>query len=205
MDLSLSAAAASARGCVVQVLPGDSGGAGVVFSRAGELVIVTNAHVARGSPGQRVQIASHRRRIHPAIIEQADTRSDLALLRLPSRAAVEPGELTAATLGHTTALRPGQLLLAIGHPFGLANAVTAGVVHAVGPLRSEWAPKLPSGNLAWVQADIMLAPGNSGGPLLDIEGRVVGINTMVVGGLALAVPVPEIQALLQGRGEAIPA
>jgi serine protease Do len=56
-----------------------------------------------------------------------------------------------------------------------------------------------------VQADIMLAPGNSGGPLLDIEGRVVGINTMVVGGLALAVPVPDIRALLQGRGEAIPA
>jgi serine protease Do len=64
---------------------------------------------------------------------------------------------------------------------------------------------VPSKSLSWVQADIMLAPGNSGGPLLDIEGRVVGINTMVAGGLALAVPVPDIRALLQGRGEAIPA
>ena len=205
MDVSLSEAVAAVHASVVQVLPGDSGGAGVVFSRAGELVVVTNAHVARASPGQRVQVASHGRRLYPAIIEQTDTRRDLALLRLAFRGAAGPSDLSPARLGDTTTLRPGQLLLAIGHPFGLANAVTAGVVHAVGPLRDAWAPRLPSRNLSWVQADIMLAPGNSGGPLLDIEGRVVGINTMVVGGLALAVPVPDIRALLQGRSEAIPA
>ena len=62
-----------------------------------------------------------------------------------------------------------------------------------------------SHKLSWIQADIMLAPGNSGGPLVDIEGRVIGINTMVFGGLALAVPVPDIRALLQAGSEAIPA
>ena len=59
--------------------------------------------------------------------------------------------------------------------------------------------------LSWIQADISLAPGNSGGPLCDIEGRVVGINTMVAGGLALAIPAAEIRAFLQDRREAIPA
>jgi serine protease Do len=205
VDVSLSEAAAAARSSVVQVLPGDSGGAGVVLSRAGELVVITNAHVARGSPGQRVQVLDHRRRLYRAVIEQTDDRRDLALLRLPLGISGEPGVLSPASLGDAAALRAGQLLLALGHPFGLPNAVTAGVVHAVGPLRGGWAPRLASRSLSWVQADIMLAPGNSGGPLLDIEGRVVGINTMVVGGLALAVPVPDIRALLQGRGEAIPA
>ena len=205
MDVSLHEAAAAARPSVVQVTPGDSGGAGVVLARGGELVVVTNAHVARGAPGQRIRIFNHRRQAYPAIIEQTDADRDLALLRLPFGAAAESDGIAPATRGDTTALRPGQLLLAVGHPFGLANAVTAGVVHAVGPLRGAWAPRVPSRSLSWVQADILLAPGNSGGPLLDIEGRVVGINTMVVGGLALAVPVPDIRALLQGRSEAIPA
>ena len=205
MDFSLSDAAAAVRSSVVQVLPGASGGAGVVLARAGELVVVTNAHVAQGSPGQRVQVLSHRRRSYPAIIEQTDAHRDLALLRLAVRASAEPGDLSPATLRDTASLRPGQLLVAVGHPFGLTNAVTAGVVHAVGPVRGAWAPRMMSRSVTWVQADIMLAPGNSGGPLVDIEGRVVGINTMVVGGLALAVPVPDIRALLQGRSEAIPA
>jgi serine protease Do len=108
-------------------------------------------------------------------------------------------------LGNLATLRPGHLVLAIGHPFGLTNAVTAGIVHAVGAIRSAWELPPRSRRLSWIQADIMLAPGNSGGPLLDIEGRVIGINTMVAGGLALAVPALDIRALLQARGEAIPA
>lgn len=202
MDTNLDAIAAAVRPSVVQVLPGSSGGAGVVLSRGGELVVVTNAHVARGSAGNRIRILSHRRTAYTATIERSDAGRDLALLTLRSAGA---GDLSPAALGDATAIRPGQLVLAIGHPFGLTNAVTAGVVHAVGPVRDAWEPAPRSRRRSWIQADIMLAPGNSGGPLLDVEGRLIGINTMVFGGLALAVPVPDIRALLQARSEAIPA
>jgi serine protease Do len=190
------------RPSVVQVLPGGSGGTGVVLSRDGELVVVTNAHVARGPAGTRLRILSHRRAEYPARIEYVDPRRDLALLTIASRA---PGDLLPATLADGAPLRPGQLVLAVGHPLGLAHAVTAGVVHAVGPLRGEWERGLAPRGVSWLQADIMLAPGNSGGPLADIEGRVIGINTMIVGGLALAVPAAEVRALLQARREAVPA
>ena len=169
------------------------------------MVVMTNAHVARGSPGDRIRILSHRRKVYPATIEHTDARRDLALLALGPRTPEAAGDLSPATLGDAWALRPGQLVLAVGHPFGLNNAVTAGVVHATGPLRSGWEPGIRTRRLSWVQADIVLAPGNSGGPLLDVRGRVIGINTMVLGELALAVPVPDIRALLEGRGEAIPA
>ena len=202
MDTNLDVIAAAVRGSVVQVLPGSSGGAGVVLSRGRELVVVTNAHVARGATGDRLRILSHHRTAYQAAIERADDRRDLALLALPSAAS---RDLSPATLGDTATVRPGQLVLAIGHPFGLANAVTAGIVHSVGQVRGIWEVTPRSHKQSWIQADIMLAPGNSGGPLVDIEGRVIGINTMVFGGLALAVPVPDIRALLQAGSEAIPA
>jgi len=202
VDTSLDVIAAAVRGSVVQVLPGSSGGAGVVLSRGGELVVVTNAHVARGATGDRLRILSHHRTAYQAAIERADDRRDLALLALPSAAS---RDLSPATLGDTATVRPGQFVLAIGHPFGLANAVTAGIVHSVGQVRGIWEVTPRSHKQSWIQADIMLAPGNSGGPLVDIEGRVIGINTMVFGGLALAVPVSDIRALLQAGSEAIPA
>jgi serine protease Do len=202
VDTDLDRIAAAVRPSVVQVLPGSSGGAGVVLSCGGELVVVTNAHVARGSAGDRIRILSHRRTSYHVTVELADAQRDLALLALPSASS---GDLSPATLGNLATLRPGHLVLAIGHPFGLTNAVTAGIVHAVGAIRSAWELPPRSRRLSWIQADIMLAPGNSGGPLLDIEGRVIGINTMVAGGLALAVPALDIRALLQARGEAIPA
>jgi serine protease Do len=205
VDTSLSEVAAAVRPSVVQVRPGESGGAGVVLLRRNELVVVTNAHVARGTVGQGVHVVSHRQQVYPARIELTDPRRDLALLTLGRRPAGGAADLSPARLGDAMLLRPGQLVLAVGHPFGLANAVTAGVVHAVGPVRNGMEPLLPHRGLSWIQADITLAPGNSGGPLCDIEGRVIGINTMIMGGLALGVPAPEIRALLQGLGEAIPA
>jgi serine protease Do len=190
---------------VVQVRPDDTGGAGVVLSRGEELVVVTNAHVARGRPGERIHLVSRRRVVHPAQIERMDNRRDLALLTLQPRLVSRMGDLSPASLGNVSTLRPGHLLIAVGHPFGLANAVTAGVVQSVGPIPNELERAIGRQGLTWIQADIRLAPGNSGGPLCDIEGRVVGINTMVAGGLALAIPVAEIRAFLQDLGEAIPA
>ena len=205
MHASLSAAAEAVRPSVVQVRPDDTGGAGVVLSRRGKLVVVTNAHVARGRPGQRIRLLSNGRGIYSALIERMDTRRDLALLTLQPRSVNETGDLSPATLGDVSVLRPGHLLIAVGHPFGLANAVTAGVVQAVGPIPSELERVIGCQGRSWIQADVRLAPGNSGGPLCDTEGRVVGLNTMVAGGVALAIPAAEIRALLQTLDVAIPA
>jgi serine protease Do len=210
VDTSLGAVAEAVQLSVVQVRPDATGGAGVVLSRGGAMVVVTNAHVAQGRPGDRIHVVSHGRVVYPALIERMDDRRDLALLTLQTRLA-QPrlvgmaGDPSPATLGDASTLRPGHLLIAVGHPFGLANAVTAGVVLSVGPITNELERAIGRRGLSWIQADIRLAPGNSGGPLCDIGGRVVGINTMVAGGLALAIPVSEIRAFLQDRSEAIPA
>jgi serine protease Do len=205
VDTSLSEVAAAVRPSVVQVRPGASSGAGVVLLRRNELVVITNAHVARGAVGDRIQVVSHRQQVYQAKIELVDPRRDVALLTIRRRQSDGAADLAPARLGDAMVLRPGQLVLAVGHPFGLANAVTAGVVHAVGPIRSGMEPSLRHRGLSWIQADVTLAPGNSGGPLCDIEGRVIGINTMIMAGLALAVPAPDIRVLLQGLPEAIPA
>jgi serine protease Do len=89
--------------------------------------------------------------------------------------------LEPATPGDSTALRPGELVIAIGNPLGFAGALSTGVVHSVG--------RLPGmGSQSWIRADVQLAPGNSGGPLANAEGRVIGINTAIVNGLGVAVP-----------------
>ncbi|HUQ80412.1 MAG TPA: trypsin-like peptidase domain-containing protein, partial [Gemmatimonadaceae bacterium] len=97
-------------------------------------------------------------------------------------------------LGHPTDLRTGDLVLALGNPLGITGALALGVVHAVE--RRRGAPR-------WLRADIRLAPGNSGGPLADARGRVVGVNTLIANGLGVAVPVTTVLRFLsdvsQGR------
>jgi serine protease Do len=159
------------RRSTVVVHAGDRGnGSGVIWSTDG--VIITNAHVARASQ-MRIQLWDGRE--FDASLVSRDTRRDLAALR------VSAANLPAATAADSSQIRPGELAIAIGNPLGFVGALTTGVIHAVGPLR-RW------GSEPWVQADVRLAPGNSGGPLADARGRVIGINTMVAGRLALAVP-----------------
>jgi serine protease Do len=145
-------------------------GSGVIWSSDG--VIVTNAHVARASQ-MRVQLWDGRQ--FDAGLVSRDTRRDLAELRIAA------ANLPAAAAADSSQIRPGELAIAIGNPLGFVGALTTGVIHAVGPLR-RFGPQ------PWVQADVRLAPGNSGGPLADARGCVIGINTMVAGHLALAVP-----------------
>jgi len=145
-------------------------GSGVIWSADG--AIITNAHVARASQ-MHVQLWDGRE--FDAALVSRDTRRDLAELRI--RAA----NLPAAAAADSSQVRPGELAIAIGNPLGFVGALTTGVIHAVGPVRHF-------GDEPWVQADLRLAPGNSGGPLADARGRVICINTMVAGRLALAVP-----------------
>jgi len=159
------------RRSTVVVLPGERGnGSGVIWSADG--VIITNAHVARASQ-MRVQLWDGRE--FDAALVSRDTQRDLAELR------IKASDLPAVIAADSSQVRPGELAIAIGNPLGFVGALTTGVVQAVGPLRRF-------GSQPWVQADVRLAPGNSGGPLADAHGRVIGINTMVAGRLALAVP-----------------
>jgi len=161
------------RQVTVEINGGGGGGAGILWAPD---LVVTNAHVARASC-VRVGLADDRQ--VEARLVAADRRADLALLRLP-RVGLAP-----AALADSDALRVGALVAALGHPLGLRRTLTAGVVHA-------FAPSLPGGR-RWIHADLRLAPGNSGGPLADTAGRVVGINTMIAGGLALAIPINDVR------------
>ena len=142
--------------------------------------VVTNAHVASG-PRAMLRAADGRRARGEVVAR--DLEADLALLSAPGLGA-------AGAVIHQGELRVGSLVLAMGHPLGVRGAVTAGIVHAVGPLRP--------GGRTWIQADLALAPGNSGGPLADARGRIVGVNAMITGGLALAIPVTDVMQFARG-------
>jgi serine protease Do len=149
---------------------GRGSGSGVIWSRDG--LVVTNAHVVRGS---QVQVQLWDGREFAARVQARDPRRDLAQLRIKAT------DLPAGSSGDSSQLRSGELAIAIGNPMGFVGALATGVIHAVGPLRGL-------GTQTWVQADVRLAPGNSGGPLANAHGHVIGINTMVAGRLALAIP-----------------
>ncbi|HXY25800.1 MAG TPA: trypsin-like peptidase domain-containing protein [Candidatus Acidoferrum sp.] len=157
---------------------GRGSGSGVVWSSDG--VLVTNAHVVHGS---RPMVQLWDGREFEAVTQSRDSRRDLAQLRIGAN------NLPAAIAADSSQVRPGELAIAIGNPLGFVGALATGVIHGVGPLRRL-------GAQSWVQADVRLAPGNSGGPLADARGRVVGINTMVAGRLALAIPSNEVQDFL---------
>ena len=179
---SLGEVAERLRRSTVQVFSGGrerGAGSGVVWSADG--LIVTNDHVAR-SNGASVELWDGRRL--EARVTAHDSRRDLAALR------VTASDLMAAASGDSAALRPGELALAIGNPLGFTGALTTGVIHSMG--------RLPGmGNQAWVCATVRLAPGNSGGPLANASGEVIGINTAIAHGLALAVPSRDVLAFLR--------
>jgi len=159
------------RSTVLVQAGGRGSGSGVIWG--GDGLIVTNAHVARSGSKTRVQLWDGRE--FDATITSCDPQVDLAELRIGAE------DLPVVQSADSSKLRPGELAIAIGKPLGFVGALTTGVIHGIGPLRGF-------GPRTWVQADVRLAPGNSGGPLADARGRVIGINTMVAGRLALAIP-----------------
>lgn len=158
---------------------GQGTGSGVIWS--GDTVI-TNAHVACSD---RVAVTLHDGRLLEGTVRLRDRRRDLAAVRIAASG------LLHAIPGDSSAVRAGELVFAAGNPLGVTGAVSQGVIHAAGTL--DFRP-----GLAWLQADVRLAPGSSGGPLANACGEVLGINTMIFAGLALAVPSNAVTRFLAG-------
>jgi len=179
----LAAAVDQLRCVTVQVRTrGAATGAGVLWDGGGSEgrgLVITNAHVVRGDQatielsdgtGTRARVVAR------------DVKRDLAALEFELCR-----ELVSAVVRDSPPLRVGEVVIAIGHPGGLGGAATLGIVHRVENAGEGRPPR-------WLRADVRLAPGFSGGPLADTTGRLVGVNTMMQGGLALAIPAVAVEA-----------
>jgi len=148
------------------------GGSGIVWDASG--LIVTNAHVAHSGV---VTVEFWDGRTTQARLDRRDVRRDLAIFRVECR------DIAPATPGDSSRVRAGELVIAVGNPLGFIGALSTGVIHAVGR--------------DFIQTTARLAPGNSGGPLANAAGNVIGINTAVIsGGLGLAIPANAVSRLL---------
>ena len=184
LNQELDRVVAAGRRSLVEVrTDGRGGGAGAIWHPDG--LIVTNAHVATRP---YVQVVLPDGSVRPGRVLARDPGLDVAAL------VVDAADLTAIELGDSQRLQPGQWVLALGHPWGVAGAAAAGVVIGAG----RDLPELPASDREWVAVSLPLRPGNSGGPLLDAAGRLVGINTMMAGPqVGMAVPVHVAKAFLR--------
>jgi serine protease Do len=176
---------------VVQVRSSGRGvGAGVIWP--GDGLVLTNHHVVSGWRRRgNIRVALRDGRTLKADVVKSGLDLDLALLRLEG----DHGDLPAAPVGDSDALRVGELVYAIGHPWGSVGAVSAGIVGGVGELRGPGR----GSSARYVRSDVALAPGNSGGPLLNARGEVVAINAMIFGLMALSIPSKAAKAWVAGE------
>lgn len=153
---------------------GESVGAGIIWPSSGQSIVMTNAHVVPRRRGDQLVVEDDAGHPTDAEVVARDTERDLALLaleRVPNDWPEPP------SIGDARVLRAGEIVVALGHPFGVGGALSIGIVHAAAK-RDD----------SWLRADIRLAPGNSGGPLATLDGAIVGINCMIARGLGIAVP-----------------
>ena len=170
--------ASTLRRTVVEIRSRAGGGAGIIWSSGG--LVVTNAHCVRREGSVTIELNGRTHSVESVAFARGH---DLALIRAPS--------VTGPILGlrDLDTLRPGELVFAYGHPLGVSHALAMGALHGV--VRDK-----RTGDPRYIAADIRLAPGNSGGPLVDAEGKLVGVNSMIVGGLGVAIPASVVHAFV---------
>lgn len=173
---------------LVTVRSNAGGGSGTSWTADG--LIVTNHHVV---PGDSATVVVQDGSEYRAEVEARDPEHDLALLRVEA-------QLTPAVAGDSRSVRPGALVVAIGNPWGQRGTLTSGIVLARGPSDDENAVRIPD----VIRADLRLAPGNSGGPMVNARGEVVGINSMIAGGVAVAIPSHTVVEFVAGAAAGKP-
>ncbi len=161
---------------VVQVRrEGRGTGTGVIWHEDGS--IITNHHVVAHA-GTTFQVELHDGRVLEGYVVDSDPILDVAMIKIPAE------KLTTAPVGDSSKLRVGELVFAIGNPWGQRGVVTAGIVSTLSKVKAR-----DGQAMEYIKSDVRLAPGNSGGPLLNAQGQVVGINAMIMGGdLSVAIP-----------------
>ncbi|XP_055366359.1 serine protease HTRA3a isoform X2 [Betta splendens] len=175
-----------------------SSGSGFIVTHSG--VIVTNAHVVTaaaavtGRPQLRVRL--HDGEGHGAVVRDVDRKADIATIKINPQK-----RLPVLSLGRSADLRPGEFVVAIGSPFALQNTVTTGIVSTAQRDGKELGIK--DSDMDYVQTDAIINYGNSGGPLVNLDGEVIGVNTLkVTAGIAFAIPSDRISRFLaESRAE----
>lgn len=185
LNQQLAATVENVWASLVQISNGRGGqGAGTLWHTDG--LIITNAHVV-GHDNLTVTLPDQQ--TLPARLLAIDPERDLAALAVPANG------LPTIELGDSRQLQPGELVLALGHPWGVKNAVSAGPVIGVGR-----PPELPNLQREFVQAGLQLRPGHSGGPMVSVAGRLVGVNTLITGPeVGLAIPIFDVKQFLRQR------
>jgi S1-C subfamily serine protease len=159
-------------------------GAGTIWHADG--LIVTNAHVIAGHNQLYVTLQSGER--YPAQVLAQDPERDLAALSIPVT------DLPAVEVGDSRAIKPGQWVMSLGHPLGVTNGATGGIVIAAGQRLGDM--HFRNGQ-DWLAVNLKLRPGHSGGPLFDTQGRLLGVNTIMNGlSVGVAIPVHVVKAFL---------
>lgn len=165
-------------------------GTGFVYDEAG--LVLTNNHVIEGATAVQVQFATGR--TISAEVKGRDRHTDVAVLQL-----VDAGALHALPLGDSDGIEVGDWVVAIGNPFGLSHTVSAGILSGKGRTKDDVKGLDPSGYFNFLQTDAAINQGNSGGPLLNLRGEVVGINTAIranANNIGFAIPINMVKELL---------
>ncbi|HWC33769.1 MAG TPA: trypsin-like peptidase domain-containing protein [Mycobacteriales bacterium] len=193
----------------IQVKVGSGGdtGSGIVLSSSG--YVMTNNHViaAARQGGQLSVILPDKSRVHASVVGEPDTVDDIAVIKLAGVSGLIP-----AALGNSDDLAVGDTVVAVGSPLGLAGTVTSGIVSALNrPVEAGGSPGVADDVIDAIQTDAAINPGNSGGPLVDDQGRVVGVNSAIASlstasiassqsgsiGLGFAIPVNEAKRIAE--------